>query len=229
MNAPTRLASCCALAVALAGGAARAQSAPVTVTPTAGAVAAPDRSSGWNTATNVLSVSSLAFELVMPRVFYSDPSVTTGFKARWHVSALAPIMTLATLALFNEQVLKDSFAGLRPDCTDQGQPGCSSFGFMSTQSFAAGSALGYGTGVFLVDTLKWSGGAVNGGALVGEVIVPLILAPITAIGRTAGNWETGGQAWGSAVIGLGVGLAMGAMYSLLQRPECGYTGNLICW
>lgn len=172
----------------------------------------------------------MAVELILPRVFYSDPEVTTGWKARWHVSALAPIMTLATLALFNEVTLKSAFAGARPGCdSSEGQAGCTSYGFMSTQSFTSGSALGYGAAVFLVDTLRWSDGAVNAGSLLGEVVLPLVLAPITAVGRTAGNWETAGQAWGSATIGLGVGLAMGFLYASLQRPECGYTGNLICW
>jgi hypothetical protein len=221
----TCFASTCCLAIALTGNVALAQSMPAATMP-----APPDRSDGWNTATNILAASSLAVELLLPRVFYSDPDVTTGWKARWHVSALAPVMLLTTLALFNETTLKDSFAGARPGCDGgQGAPGCTSYGFMSTQSFAAGSALGHGVAVFLVDTLRWSGGAVNAGSLLGEIGIPLILAPITAIGRTAGNWESGGQAWGSATIGLGVGLAVGLLYSELQRPECGYTGNLICW
>ncbi len=167
----------------------------------------------------------------MPRVFLSDPEVTSGWKARWHVSVLTPILALTTLALFNEQVLKSSFAGSLPGCTsdNQGQPGCTSYGFLSTQSFAAASALGQGAGVFLVDTLRWSGGSINAGSLIGEVGVPLVLAPITIIGRTEGNWESGGQAWGSAAIGLGIGLGLGFLYASLQRPECGYTGNLICW
>jgi hypothetical protein len=173
----------------------------------------------------------MAFELLMPRVFYSDPDVTSGWKARWHLSALVPVMTSTALAFFNETTLKDAFSAFRPGCSDatQGQPGCTSYGFLSTQSFVAGSALGQGAAVFLVDTLRWSGGQVNAGSLVGEVIVPLVLAPITVIGRTAGDWESGGQAWGSAAIGLGVGLGLGLLYASLQRPECGYTGNLICW
>jgi hypothetical protein len=212
------------LAVLTSSGA-RAQSAP-TPPPSP-----PNRSDGWNTATNALAASALAVELLLPRVFYSDPEVTSGWKGRWHVSALAPVMTLTTIGLFNETTLKDTFSGLRPGCQDanQGQAGCTSFGFLSTQSFLAASALGEGVSVFLVDTLRWSGGQVNAGALLGEVGIPLILAPITAIGRTSGNWESGGQSWGSAAIGLGLGLATGFLYASMQRPECGYSGNLICW
>ena len=47
------------------------------------------------------------------------------------------------------------------------------------------------------------------------------------IGLTSGNWESGGQVWGSAGIGLGEGLGTGLLYSLMQRPECGYGGDLI--
>ena len=192
---------------------------------------APERDSGWNTATNVLVVSSLAFQLVMPRVFFSDPEVTVGWKARWHVSALAPIMTIATVSFFNEYHLKNSFEGYRPGCdeTNQGLAGCTSYGMMSTHSFAAFAALGHGAGVFFTDTMKWSNGNLNVGALFGEVGVPLILGVITAVGRSAGNYETGGQVWGSAGIGFGFGLGTGLLYALMQRPECGYTGSLICW
>jgi hypothetical protein len=220
-NALIRFASTCLL-VTLTSNVAWAQSAPPPSAP-------PDRSDGWNTATNILAVSSLAVELLLPRVFFSDPDVTAGWKGRWHVSGLAPVMTLAAVGLLNETTLKEAIGGLRPGCADSTQPGCSTFGFLSTQSFVAGSSLGEGVAVFLVDTLRWSGGQVNAGALLGEVGVPLVIAPITAVGRTAGNWETGAQAWGSAAIGLGVGLALGFLYASLQRPECGYTGNLICW
>jgi hypothetical protein len=190
-----------------------------------------NRDQGWRTATNYLAVSAGAVELIMPRVFYSDPEITVGWKARWHVSVLAPTMTLATIAFFNEVVLKKDIKGKLPGCddTNPGDPNCLSYGFMSSQAFAAFAAAGQGTGIFLADTLKWSHGNVNAGALIGHVAVPLILGTITTVGRTAGNLESGGQAWGSAGIGLVSGLGMGLLYGLMQRPECGYTGSLICW
>jgi hypothetical protein len=191
----------------------------------------PERSDSWDKATTIMAVSAAGFELIMPRVFYSDPEVTAGWKARWHLSALAPIMTMASFTLLNEVTLKDSIAGHRPGCdeSNQGQPGCTSFGMLSSQSFFAFSALGQGTAVFLVDTTKWSDGRFNAGALAGEVGVPLVLSILTAVGRGAGNWESGGQVWGSAGIGFGAGLGTGLLYAMLQRPECGYSGNLICW
>ncbi len=191
----------------------------------------PERSDAWSTATAVTALSAAGLQLVLPRVFYADPEVTAGWKARWHVSALAPVMTLATLTLVNEQFLKDSFAGHRPGCdeTTQGTPGCTSFGMMSSPTFLAFGAFGHGLGVFIVDTTKWSDGRFNAGALFGEVGVPLVLSVITAVGRTSGNWESGGQTWGTAGIGAGIGLGVGLIYALAQRPECGYSGNLICW
>jgi hypothetical protein len=202
---------------------ARAQSTPVNVPPT--------RSAAWNDATTILALSALGLELVMPRVFYADPEVTAGWKARWHLSAFAPIMTLATLTFINEHHLKPSFEGRLPGCDDTNASDyrCQGFGMFSSQSFLAFSALGQGTGVFLGDTLKWSEGRFNAGAFTGQVGIPLVLAVITAVGRTAGNLESGGQVWASAGVGALVGLGTGVAYSLMQRPECGYTGSLLCW
>jgi hypothetical protein len=190
------------------------------------------RSQGWKDATNILTLSSLGVQLLMPRVFYSDPEVTVGWKARWHVSVLAPSMTLIATGLINEQFLKDSFKGMRPGCDDKSFgtiAECNDYGMLSTHSYLAGSALGHGLGVFLVDTIKWSGGRLNGGSLAMNVGVPAVLGVITTVGRSAGNWETGAQSFGSAGIGLAIGLGLGALYASAQRPECGYGGDLICW
>jgi hypothetical protein len=202
---------------------AHAQAAPAPVVPA--------RSPAWRDTTTILALSAAGIELVMPRVFYSDPEVTVGWKARWHVSVLAPSMTLLGTALLNERFLKPLFKGRRPDCDDanQGLPGCDTYGMFSTHSFTAFSAFGQGLGVFLVDTVGWSGGRVNVGSLAANVIVPGVLGVITTVGRTAGNWESGGQAWGSAGVGAIFGLGMGALYAAMQRPECGYGGDLICW
>ncbi|HEX7668076.1 MAG TPA: hypothetical protein VF395_00765 [Polyangiaceae bacterium] len=189
------------------------------------------RDDGWNRATNILAVSAGAVEVLMPRVFYSDPEVTVGWKARWHLSVLAPAMTLATFTLLNEEFFKGAFKGRLPGCDDTnvGVTGCTSYGMFSTQSFGAFAAVGQGTGVFLADTLKWSNGNFNAGAFIGHVGVPLVLGTITTVGRGAGNLETASEAWGSAGIGVLSGLGMGLLYGLMQRPECGYTGSLLCW
>jgi hypothetical protein len=193
--------------------------------------ARPERSDAWNDATTIMALSALGLELVMPRVFYADPEVTAGWKARWHLSAFAPIMTLATLTLVNEHHLKSSFESPLPGCEEinPNDPYCAGSGMFSSQSLLAFSALGQGAGVFLGDTMKWSDGRFNAGAFTGQVGIPLVLAIITAVGRTSGNLETGGQVWASAGVGALVGLGTGLTYSLMQRPECGYTGSLLCW
>jgi hypothetical protein len=194
-------------------------------------VTAPSRSQGWKDATNVMALSAAGLQLLTPRVFYADPEVTLGWKARFHLSVLAPSMTLIGLALTNEVLLKDSFEGNRPGCDEatQGFAECSSYGMLSTQSFLAFSSFGQGLGVFLIDTTKWSGGRLNVGTLTTNVVLPGVLSVLTAVGRTSGNWETGGQVWASAGTGALLGFGLGMLYATLQRPECGYGGDLICW
>ena len=193
----------------------------------------PERSSGWATVSDVSLLLGATSQLAMPRVYYAETETTVGWKARWHASVLASLMTLTAASLTNEYVLKDEFAGYRPGCdeTNQGGPGCTSYGAPSTHAFASFSALGHGTGVFLVDTLKWNDGRFHGGAFTGEVAFPFLAAGFTAVGRIAGepNHESRGQVLAGAGMGLGVGLLTGIMYSLMQRPECGYGSGMICW
>ena len=135
---------------------------------------------------------------------------------------LAPLMTLTTLALINEHYLKDSFATLRPGCNDMNQtdPSCSSYAMFSTQSLFAFSAVGQGAGVFFVDSFKWSGGRINAGAFVGQVGAPLVLAVITAAGRSAGDWESGAEAWGAPGWGSPSASSSGAHVRDDARPGC---------
>lgn len=194
------------------------------------ATTGPSRDSTWNTVTNVTVIAATATSVLMPRIFYSDPEVTVGWKTRWHLSVLAPVMTQMGLTMLNEYQLKDAFKGARPGCGDNlGSPGCTSYGMMSSHAYAGFAALGHGAAVFLFDTTKYSGGRINGGALAGHVVAPFVLGLITAIGRSAGNWETSGQIIAGGAAGLGLGFLTGMTYSLMQRPACGYSGALICW
>jgi hypothetical protein len=208
----------------------------------------PNRDKTWQTVTGITMVAGGATELLMPRIFYADPEVTVGWKARWHVSVLAPVMTLTALTLLNEYALKDALQEQRPDC-DTANPGtplndpqgqaaqntakivaaCNTNGGPSTHAFGGTAAFGHGLALFIFDTTKWSDGRINGGALAGHVIAPFILAGITAVGRGAGNWESTGQILEGAGLGLVFGFLTGMTYSLMARPECGYTGSLICW
>ena len=191
----------------------------------------PDRSAPWQTGTSITTVAAMSTQVLMPRVFYSEPETTVGWRARWHVSDLAPTMTLTALTLLNEYSLKDAIGSYRPGCdqTNQGAGHCSDYQSLSSHSFAAFAAFGHGTAVFLVDTMKWSDGRLNAGSLTGNVVVPVLLASVTAVGRSAGNWESTGTVILSSGVGLAFGALTGLTYALLQRPGCGYTGDLICW
>lgn len=192
---------------------------------------AQDQNPTWNGVSTATAITAGVSSLLMPRVFYSSPEATTGWKARWHVSVLAPAMTQLSLALLNEAVLKDALESPRPGCDDApaGTEGCDTFGLFSTQSYIAAASLGQGLSVFLVDTMKYSGGRFHGWSFAGNVVWPLLLTGVTVGGRIAGNYESAGQSLGSAAIGLGTGVLMGLLYSTMQAPECGYSGNLICW
>lgn len=193
--------------------------------------AAPSRDQTWGTVTTITAAAGLGFNVLMPRIFYSDPEATVGWKARWHVSSLAPVLTLTSLGLLNEYALKDSFKGYRPGCddTNQGGPNCTSYGMMSTHSYYGFAALGQGAAVFIFDTTKWSNGRFNGGAFAGDVGVPLVLGVITAVGRGVGNYESAGQILAGGGAGLVSGFLTGMTYALMSRPECGYSGSLVCW
>jgi hypothetical protein len=190
-----------------------------------------DRSDGWKTATTITMVAGVATTTFMPRIFFSDPEATAGWKARWHVSVLAPMLANVSLTMLNEHALKDEIGSHRPGCdeTNQGQGRCQDFGSLSSHAFLSFAALGQGAATFFTDTLKWSDGKFHVGAFVGDVAFPLVFAGVTAIGRGAGNWENGGTILVSSAGGLVTGALTGLTYALLQRPECGYTGSLVCW
>jgi len=203
----------------------------LTTTQSAFAQDAPERKSAWKVVSNVGLIGAASTQLLMPRVFYSNPEATVGWKARWHVSVLAPTMTLTGLAVLNEYWLKDEFEEYRPGCDEenQGTSHCESYGMMSTHGFGAFSALGHGGAVFLFDTINNSGGRFNVGSFVGNVGLPVVFATFTAIGRGVGNYETTGQVLTGSGVGLASGFLMGMTYALMQDPACGYTGSLICW
>ncbi len=191
----------------------------------------PERDRNWGVVSTVSLLTGAGTQLLMPRIFYSDPEVTVGWKARWHVSALAPVMTLAGIAILNEYALKDAFDGYRPGCdaSNQGGPGCRSFGMMSTHALGGFGALGHGAAVFIFDTTKWSGGRFNGAGFVGNLAIPLVTATLTDVARGQGHYESTGKILVGTGVGLASGFLMGTLYSLMQRPECGYSGSMICW
>ena len=126
---------------------------------------------------------------LMPRVYYSDPELTVGWKGRWHFSVLAPAMTLAALTVLVDSPIKNAIKDPRPGCTldrtsaQYPGSGCESFGMPSTESFAAWGASGAGLSIFLVDAYKYSNGRLNDLAFVGDVGVPITLSIVTSVLR----------------------------------------------
>lgn len=193
----------------------------------------PQRSKAWETVSNVSAVVGIGSQLLMPRIYWSDSEVTIGQKARWHASVLAPTMFLLTAALFNELVIHDAITSYRPGCgpSNRGVEGCTSFGMPSSHTFVAFSSLGHGTGVFLIDSLKWSNSHFSGGAIAGDIGLPLAASALTFAGRVAGtpSIEHGDQALLGGALGLAFGLVAGGAYAFFQRPECPYGAGVICW
>ncbi len=206
--------------------------------------------SGWGAVSNITMVVSAATVTLMPRVYYNDPEATVGWKARWHVSVLAPAMAMVGATLLVDQPIREAIKNTRPGCPIEDTlvhldgSGCETFGGPSTQAFAAWGTAGAGISIFLVDTFKYSDGHFNAGGFIGNFAVPLSLAIVTSIGRSANfgsdtlgvsqNGQHEFEHWGQnllagAIPGLLTGVLFGVGYTLLQRPNCGYGNNVICW
>lgn len=199
------------------------------------------RDQGWGAVSDVALTIGVLSPFIMPRVYYSDPTSTVGWKGRWHVSMLAPAMTMLGATMFVDIVIKDAAKGARPGCdasnTQVGFPGsgCETFGGPSTHMFATYGGLGTGTAIFLVDTFKYSDGRFNAPAFIGNVGIPLVASVLGTVGRSFENsadvraFEDPGQVAAGAISGLLTGAAVGVTYALLQRPSCGYGDAIICW
>ncbi len=226
-----------ALAAALAPAEASAQAVP--------AIAPRDET--WGTVSHVSLGVGAGTVFLMPRVYYADPESTTGWKGRWHFSTLAPSMTMVAATFLIDGPIRRAFEAPRPGCSvDQTlvantDSGCETFGGPSTHAFAAWGATGMGTGIFLVDTIRYSKGRFHAGSFIGNIAVPLVAAVMTSVGRGV---ESGGtDEFGTATLpfessqqivagtfaGFFSGLIVGGAYALLQRPSCGYGNAIFCW
>lgn len=204
------------------------------------------RDGTWGTVSNVTMVIGAGIVTLMPRVYYNDPEATVGWKGRWHFSTIAPVLSMTALTLLMDGPVRNGIKGTRPGCTaDQtaarlSGSQCESYGMMSTQSYASWGATGMGTGIFLVDTIRYSQGKFNAGGFVGNIAVPLVLSVLTSVGRgiTVGTdsfgrsnmaYESPEQVALGAVTGFASGALIGLAYSLFQRPNCGYGNSFVCW
>jgi hypothetical protein len=202
-----------------------------------------ERDENWEIVSTVSMAIGATAVTLMPRIYYSSPDATVGWKARWHVSMLAPAMTMVGATLLVDGPIREAIESPKDGCTlDQTfaatpflepNSGCETFGGPSTHNFAAWGAFGAGTAIFLVDTFKYSDFEFHGGSFVGNMVVPLAGAIMTSVARSADGSgigpESTGQVVAGALPGLGVGALLGLGYALLQEPDCGYGGYLICW
>ena len=198
----------------------------------------PARDGTLGTISTVTMVLGAATVSLMPRVYYSSPESTVGWKARWHFSVLAPAMTLTALTLLVDIPIKDALKSPRPGCgVDQTLyplSTCASYGSPSTHAFASWGSTGSGLGVFLVDTFKYSGSRFNAGSFVGNVAVPLTLSVITSVGRgvapgSSFAYESPTSVVAGTLSGFVTGALLGTAYAFLQRPDCGYGNDVLCW
>lgn len=205
------------------------------------------RDAGWGTVSDVALVIGALSPVLMPRIYYSDPTATVGWKGRWHFSMLAPAATMMGLTFLVDGPIKQAAKGPRPGClqanTDVGFPGsgCESFGGPSTHMFATYGSFGAGATIFLVDTFKYSDGRFSVPSFIGNVALPLTAAVFGTVGRavetgtdsatgvTIRAYEDGGQIAAGAISGVLTGALLGLGYSMLQRPSCGYGDSIFCW
>jgi len=139
------------------------------------------RDSTWEIISDITLGIGVGTVSLMPRIYYSDPEATVGWKARWHISVLAPILLLTTTTFIIDGPIKNAIQSNRPGCnldeTNVRFPdsGCESFGGPSTHSFAAWAAPGAGLGIFIADTFIHSDGKVHAGSIIGNIVVPTSL------------------------------------------------------
>jgi len=199
-----------------------------------------ERDEGWETASTISMLVGVGTVSLMPRIYFNDPEATVGWKARWHISVLAPVMTMTAVTLLVDGPIHSIGEGTRPGCTveetESGFNGsnCESYGMPSTHSVAAWGAFGAGTGIWVADTFVHSDSEFHAGSFIGNVIVPLAAGVMTSVGR---GIETGDSLAFEDPAQIGVGVAVGVIsgfltgiaYALLQEPNCGYGNSLVCW
>lgn len=198
---------------------------------------AAERDSNWEAVSTVSMIVGVSSVSLMPRVYYASPDATVGWKARWHVSVLAPVMSMLALTWIIDEPIRDAIESPRDGCTVEqtqaGADGCENWGSPSSHAFAAWGAFGAGMTIFLVDTFKYSDSEFSVGSLIGNAIVPFAAAMLASVARSADGSGIGpegtGQVFAGAIPGVLSGALMGLLYSFAQEPDCGYGGYVLCW
>jgi hypothetical protein len=199
-----------------------------------------ERDPNWDAVSSISMMIGVGSVALMPRVYYSSPDATVGWKARWHVSSLVPTLGLTGLTLLVDGPIRNAIQSPKEGCTlddTLNRPpdgdGCESFGGPSTHAFASWGATGAGMGIFLVDMFEYSDSEFNVPSLLGNVAVPLTASIMSSVSRSADGRGVGpegtGQVVAGALPGFAVGMLLGVGYSMLQEPDCGYGGYIFCW
>ncbi len=199
-----------------------------------------ERDPNWDAVSSISMMIGVGSVALMPRVYYSSPDATVGWKARWHVSSLVPTLGLTGLTLLVDGPIRNAIQSPKEGCTLddtlQRPPdgdGCESFGGPSTHAFASWGATGAGMGIFLVDMFEYSDGDFNVPSMLGNVALPLTASIMSSVSRSADGRGIGpegtGQVVAGALPGFAVGMLLGVGYAMLQEPDCGYGGYIFCW
>jgi hypothetical protein len=198
-----------------------------------------ERDPNWDAVSTVTMLLGVGTVSLMPRVYYSSPDATVGWKARWHFSMFAPAMSLTAITLLVDGPIRDAIQSPKDGCSVDdtlarlSDNGCETFGGPSTHAFASWSAAGAGLSIFLVDTIKYSDIEFHAGGFIGNVAVPITTAILSSVARSADGSGIGpegtGQVVAGALTGAGAGLLLGFAYAMFQEPDCGYGGFLFCW
>ncbi len=201
-----------------------------------------ERDPNWDAVSSIFMTMGVTSVTLMPRIYYSSPDATVGWKARWHLSMLAPALAMTAGTVLVEVPIRDAIQSPKVGCSvddtlaELPDSGCETFGGPSTHAFAAWGAFGAGTAIFFVDTFKYSDGEFGGpsvGSIVGNMALPLGAAIMTSVARSADGRGIGpedtGQVLAGMLPGLGVGALLGFGYAWFQEPDCGYGGFVFCW
>ena len=89
-------------------------------------------------------------------------------------------------------------------------------------------AVARGTGIFLVDTLKYSKGRFHAGSFIGNVVVPLAAGVMTSVSRSVNGsgvqFESDKQVLAGTFIGMGTGMLVGLEAPPIAIASCANTG-----
>ena len=76
-----------------------------------------ERDPNWDAISSVSMVIGVTTVSLMPRVYYSSPDSTVGWKARWHFSQFAPVLAMTAASVLVEVPIRDAIQSPKVGCT----------------------------------------------------------------------------------------------------------------